>query len=147
CMTYIDLNPVRAGIAQTPETSEYTSIKERIEPLFNLSEAIKSFTAHGGFKDHLQGESAIAIKPLAAFIGGYRADNDKGTGIHFEFKDYLELLDFTGRAIRDDKRGHIDERLPPILQRLNFEQKDWIADCQSFEERYYQRFSKKRRKK
>jgi hypothetical protein len=29
CMAYVDLNPVHAGMAQTPETSEYTSIKER----------------------------------------------------------------------------------------------------------------------
>ncbi len=28
---YIDLNPVAAGIAEVPETSEHTSIKERVE--------------------------------------------------------------------------------------------------------------------
>ena len=31
CMSYIDLNPVRASMASTPETSDYTSIKMRIE--------------------------------------------------------------------------------------------------------------------
>jgi hypothetical protein len=38
-MAYVDLNPVRADICNTPEESDYTSIKERIAPSFDLAKA------------------------------------------------------------------------------------------------------------
>ena len=31
CMAYVDLNPIRAKIANTPDTSQYTSIQQRLE--------------------------------------------------------------------------------------------------------------------
>ena len=45
CMAYVDLNPIRAAMAQTPETSDYTSIQERIK-------AKKSNLLNLGFGDN-----------------------------------------------------------------------------------------------
>jgi hypothetical protein len=46
------------------------------------------------------------------------------------FKEYLQLVDWTGRGIRNDKRGHIDSQLPPIITRLNIDPSAWEAAMQ-----------------
>jgi hypothetical protein len=39
--------------------------------------------------------------------------------------DYLQLVDWSGRARRSDKRDAIEDRTPPILQRLNIDRDVW----------------------
>lgn len=102
-MAYVDLNPVRAAIADTPETSDYTSIKEHINPTFNLTDAIQRQTELQAFN-----EFSIPLKPLLGFEGVIR--NHFQRGILFSFEDYLELVDCTGRISRDGKCGAIAAR-------------------------------------
>ena len=89
CMAYIDLNPIRAAMAKTPEQSDFTSIQERIEHPENS-----------------------CLKPLS--------ETEEG-GIPINLKDYLELVDWGGREIKRDKRGHIPIGAPPILLRLKMD--------------------------
>ncbi len=117
--------------------------KERLKPRFNLARAIKSYCKHGGFSDHfLSKDKPITIRPLAKFVGGETLAN-QNAGIHFYLKDYLELLDFTGRAILEDKIGHIDNALPSILQRLSINHKSWFENTLNFEALYRKRFAPK----
>jgi len=118
CMAYVDLNPIRAGIAHTPETSEFTSVYERIQEWQGT--AAKE-TPHKGSVDNT----------TPSFLATFRqAKDDIETGIPFSLTDYLELLDWTGRAIREDKRGFIPSELPPILQRLNASPQRWLKHMQ-----------------
>jgi hypothetical protein len=47
--------------------------------------------------------------------------------IPFAFTDYLELVDWTGRALRSDKRGHIPAHQPKILDLLGIDGERFIA--------------------
>ena len=51
-------------------------------------------------------------------------------------KDYLELVDWTGRILRQDKRGSIPAEMPPILARLVIEPKHWLFLATQFESKF-----------
>jgi putative transposase len=61
-------------------------------------------------------------------------------GIAYSLSDYLQLVDWTGRAIRKNKRGAIDYDLPPILERLNIPAEEWLTSSQHFEKVIHRRF-------
>ncbi len=54
-------------------------------------------------------------------------------GIPFRLVDYLELVDWTGRQTRDDKRGQISSTLPPLLERLGVEPLLWLKTISNIE--------------
>jgi hypothetical protein len=105
CMSYVDLNPIRAMMAKTPEQSEFTSIQERI-----------------------QHPDSPALRPFAG-------NSDDATGLPFKLRDYLELVDWAGKEIRHGKRGSIPSNQPPILSRLGMEPPpvlDYLKRSESF---------------
>jgi REP element-mobilizing transposase RayT len=135
CMVYVDLNPVRAGIADTPETSSHTSIRERLQPEFDLQQAIDDQTQCGDLLNF-----KTALKPLLRFEN--RMVSEPQRGILFNFEEYLNLVDWTGRIIRSDKRGHIDNALPPILIRLKIAPDQWQINTTQFEAIHPKRFNR-----
>jgi len=110
CMAYVDLNPIRAGIADTPEESEYTSIQQRIAAIRGTEQ---SSTAP-------QAES-VDLSEVIPRLMGFSGRLDDNDGLPCDLKDYLELVDWSGRAIHPHKRGKIADHLPKILQRLQIE--------------------------
>ena len=113
CMAYVDHSlfidrAIRAKMANTPETSDHTSLKLRV-------------------KAALKGKQPEKLLP---FIGNERLKQPKG--IQFSLKDYLELVDETGRILRDDKRGAISASASKILTRLNISSDNWIHMTSEF---------------
>ncbi len=74
CMAYVDLNPVRAKMAESPESSAHTSIKKRIK-------AAKC------------NETPLN---LACFVGNPREPMPQG--LPFKLIDYIALVDWTGSS-------------------------------------------------
>jgi hypothetical protein len=107
----------------------YTSIKERLEPTFNLADAIQSQREQLFLK-----QLPVPLKPLLNFQEAVR--NEPQRGILFSLNDYLELIDYTGRIVRPGKRGSIPDRQPTILQRLGLTTDEWLAEATEFEARY-----------
>jgi len=99
-LCYVELNPVRAKMARTPEESKFTSFGRRLR--IQKSGLIPFWNPH--LPEHKQSPSAIPAY----------------------FEDYLNLLDWTGRLLRSNKRGMIDDALPPILERLGLVGERWI---------------------
>ncbi len=112
CMSYVDFNPVRAGVAQTLEGSDFTSIRQRIA----------EYSGSGGDRSHDRPESQ---GPRLMDLNGTSA-GDHPNHIPFTVDDYLQLVDWAGRAIREDKRGAIPGHLPPILVRLGLDPEHYL---------------------
>ena len=142
CMAYVDLNPIRANLADTPETSDYTSIQERINPKWDLKKAIQRQIKQKSMS--IITESSINnLKPAQLMHFNQRDINNQYTNLPFNFIDYLELVDWTGRIIRKDKRGYIRQDTPSILERLTVDNKEWLLTSSQFENMFNKRFNRR----
>jgi hypothetical protein len=57
-------------------------------------------------------------------------------GIQMKLTDYLELVDCTGKILRNDKRGVISSSAEKILNRLKIGEEQWLDMASNFEERF-----------
>ncbi|HEX7113815.1 MAG TPA: hypothetical protein VF193_01680, partial [Steroidobacter sp.] len=104
-MAYVELNPVRAGIAPTPEASTFTSFPARLQ--------------------HLRRRAASQPARRVALLPFQERARSAQPCLPTTLRDYLQLLDWSGRAVRPGKRGSIEARVPPILERLRIDPQAW----------------------
>jgi len=125
CMIYVDLNPIRAKMANSLTDSDFTSIQERIKQFASFKKQEK--------KSHKNNEISVPKQPLKLLPFG--SSQNEGT-IPFTLYDYLELADWSGRLINPKKRGSISESEPKILTVMRIEQDSWLNTILFFRRQY-----------
>ncbi|MBL8300873.1 MAG: hypothetical protein JNN30_21235 [Rhodanobacteraceae bacterium] len=111
-MAYVDLNPVRAGIADRLEEQQHTSVSERIREANDRPQLL-----------------ACVMQPLAATITPISAD--------IRLRDYLVLIEWTGKQLRGDNCGAISSRVPPVVERMEKNADRWQVRVKAIGSRYW----------
>ncbi|MDM7480979.1 MAG: transposase [Halomonas sp.] len=148
-MSYVDLNPIRAGLCETPEESDYTSVQARLAPekvearvtqsiaqmaakainetqpnaLGTLSGEALDSRADEPLEAKETAQAALQPAPLLPFDATGRED----WAIPYALSDYLELVETLGRCLHPHKRGFIPEKTPRLLERLGVDTEAFIA--------------------
>jgi REP element-mobilizing transposase RayT len=154
CMAYVDLNPVRAGLHKDLQTSNFTSIQQRLDDYANKIPAKpddsqqvtsnvaktkpeKGLTRRVDYQNMLKKDLRLhdlPEAPLMLFDGG--SYTSIHTALPFTREDYFQLVDVTGRIIRSDKRGAIHSDIPSIVEKLGIEPDHWVEHIQNFGKTY-----------
>jgi REP element-mobilizing transposase RayT len=121
-MAYVDLNPIRAGIAETPEASDYTSFKARTAKTTRGSQV--EFAIHALYERGELLHTDIVTRPLMAFAD--QPASDPGQRLPIGAADYGVLVDELARCIAPGKQGRMTENLPSIIERLGLSSDDWM---------------------
>ena len=142
CGIYVDLNQIRAGETLTPEESQHTSAYDRIldllcedmfgdslridEPdnLLNKAGWMCELTLQEGPDTDVSGLNCTQSK---------RRASEKGL-LPISLKDYLSLLDWTGKQQRADKIGAIPSEYGDIMDRLRINRSMWMELTHKFDQ-------------
>ncbi len=131
CMAYVDLNPVRAKMADTLEDSDFTSIYDRVvsrrakERLERLGEVKNPTQAQ---KREISREESR--KNRGQWLVKFGEEGSPFRGMDEE--TYITLLEWTGRNIRVDKPGYIPVKIERELDRYGLDASEWAKNVAAY---------------
>jgi REP element-mobilizing transposase RayT len=115
CSLYVNMNPIRAGLAQTPETAEHTSTYARMQ---DRRSGDPNLPSSGWLSPvHVDGDGYDGV-------GARRRASNKGF-LDVSFVEFLQLLDALVRRERIERSGGTSQDLPPVLERLGVTASQW----------------------
>ena len=148
---YVDLNPIRAAMAETIEGSDFTSAQKRAGDLRSkCSVGGVQFSGNGGqVADTVAGVPAIEDDGKKSRSGRHLAPvelsgktgpcgnkrkqrcSNKGF-LLMSTADYLQLLDWTARQQCSGKRGATPQQFAPLFERLGITSEMWCRLVKDF---------------
>jgi hypothetical protein len=151
CAAYVDLNPIRAALAETLEQSDHTSAQRRIEAFRADSGGPSEASGQLPLGDAPQLPSATSSQVSSSpdrFLSPLELDehggqlgpcssqsgtrcSDKGF-LPMSVEDYLQLLDWTARQAVPGKGGSTPLDMPPILERIKLTPEVWCELVKDF---------------
>ena len=138
---YIDLNPVAAGIAATPETSRHTSIRQRVQhikskgKLHRLKAAASGSVAGSRAAGNIEQDHWLCPLEDRRMLNKTAASKNRGSRNNrtesregmldgFSLGSYLLLVDYTSRLFRNGK-ARVSREVAGILDRLGTSPELW----------------------
>ena len=126
CSLYVNMNPIRAGLAKTPEEAEHTSTYARLlDRQANDAERTRS----GWLAPvHVDGDGYDGVS-------AQRRPSNKGY-LGISFVEFLELLDALIRREQIEKSGGTSNDYPPVLDRLGVTAAQWEQTVRATSRRF-----------
>jgi putative transposase len=116
CMAYVDLNPIRADIAQTLESSKHTSIKKRIDDVKKNN------------SNKLQQELDRQVQSINKSI--------KQKVLPITLREYIQLVEWTGQSILYPGKSNLPMNLYSTFDNFNLQQTHWLSQIKNLDTNY-----------
>jgi len=127
CMSYVDLNPIRAGLATSLEESEFTSIRQRL-------------AERAAERDITAAEDGPATQVLVPVLAGFSVAGKapSGESLPIEIDGYIALLIATGVALRsEDPVAALPAATTRTLERVGVSSEHWLETIRSYHRRFF----------
>ena len=137
CCAYVDLNPIRAGMADVPEKADYTSIQQRIR-VAQAANAVSETRTTSNTKlsekkplPHIFEDANVADAALPLHFFGNSLSIAPALDLPCSLPQYVELVDWAARIVHSDKKHAMSNNTPPILTQLGITPEQFQQSMQS----------------